>query len=266
MITTLKIDANLRYQDTGSGPVIVLLHGYLETLKLWKPCISELSTKFRFIAPDLPGHGRSQITEEVQTMDSMAEQIKHLLDNLNIKRCFMVGHSMGGYVTLAFLEKYPGMLEGVSLFHSSPFADTNEKREHRDREIALIRQGKKRLVYYNHVAKTFAKDNIYLYPEINEKLIKMSEKSEEHGIISALEGMKVRPDRSDLLANTKIPVQYIIGKMDNFIPFSILDRIKLPENADVVVLENSGHMGMFEEKERSLEAIVAFIEKNIDSK
>jgi pimeloyl-ACP methyl ester carboxylesterase len=238
------------------------LHGYLETLKVWKEFISELSQKYRIIAPDLPGHGKSEITEEIQTMDSMADQIKLLLDNLGIEKCFMVGHSMGGYVALAFLEKYPGMLSGISLFHSGPYADTEEKMEHRNREISLIKHGKKSLVYYNHIAKTFAGDNIYLYPEINEKLIKMCEKSSEFGIIAALEGMKVRPDRSELLANTKVPVQYIIGKMDNFIPFQTLERIKLPENADIVILEKSGHMGMFEEKERALEAIDGFVENN----
>jgi len=91
----------------------------------------------------------------------------------------------------------------------------------------------------------------------------MCEKSSEYGIIAALEGMKVRPDRSELLANTKVPVQYIIGKMDNFIPFQTLEKIKLPENADIVILEKSGHMGMFEEKEQALEAIERFVDINI---
>ena len=262
MITTLNIDANLRYQDLGNGPVVILLHGYLETLKLWNEFTIELSKNYRVIAPDLPGHGKSEITEEVQTMDSMADQLKLTLDHLGIDKCFIVGHSMGGYVALAFLDKYPEMLSGISLFHSGPYADTQEKKEHRDREIGLIKHGKKSLVYHNHIAKTFAKDNIYLYPEINEKLIKMCEKSSEYGIIAALEGMKIRPDRSGLLENTKIPVQYIIGKMDNFIPFETLECIKLPANADIVVLENSGHMGMFEEKARSLEVILRFLKKN----
>jgi pimeloyl-ACP methyl ester carboxylesterase len=262
MITNLKIDSNLRYRDVGSGPVIVLLHGYLETLKIWDEFTIELSKKYRVIAPDLPGHGKSEITEEVQTMESMAYQIKLMLDHLEIEKCFMVGHSMGGYVTLAFLEKYPEMLSGLSLFHSGPYADTPEKKEHRDREISLIKHGKKTLVYHNHISKTFAKDNIYLYPEINEKLIKLCAKSSEYGIIAALEGMKIRPDRSKLLENTKIPVQYIIGKMDNFIPFDILERLKLPKDADIVVLENSGHMGMFEEKEKSLNALTKFFDKH----
>jgi pimeloyl-ACP methyl ester carboxylesterase len=175
----------------------------------------------------------------------------------------MVGHSMGGYVALAFLEKYPDILSGISLFHSSPFADTEEKKNHRDREIELIRQGKKSLVYHNHIARTFAKDNIYLYPQINERLIKISEKSNENGIIAALLGMKSRPDRSKILENSTVPVQYIIGRMDNFIPFEILSKLKLPKQSEIVILENSGHMGMFEEKEKSMEVIIGFVERNM---
>lgn len=263
MISSLKIDAKLRYQDTGNGPVVVLLHGYLESLKVWTEFISGFPGKYRLIVPDLPGHGKSELTEEIQTMDSMAYSIKLMLDHLGIEKCFMVGHSMGGYVTLAFLEKYPQMLMGISLFHSSPFADTEEKKAHRDREIQLIKQGKKSLVYHNHIARLFAKDNIFLYPEINEMLVKMSHKSPEYGIVAALQGMKIRPDRSALLANTKVPVQYIIGKMDNFIPFEILEKLKLPEHSELVILEESGHMGMFEEKEKSLQAITGFIDRNI---
>lgn len=261
MISTLKIDADLRYQDLGNGPVVVLLHGYLESLKIWKSFASELSKNFRVISPDLPGHGKSELTEEIQTMDSMAYEIKLLLDHLEISSCIMVGHSMGGYVALSFLEKYPFMLIGISLFHSSPFADTMEKKNHRDREINLINQGKKSLVYYNHIAKTFAKDNIYLYPEINEKLLRMGDKSNPNGIVAALEGMKIRKDLSDLLEKTEVPVQYIIGKMDNFIPFDIMDRMKLPKNADIVILENSGHMGLFEEEEKSLDSVIGFIQR-----
>jgi pimeloyl-ACP methyl ester carboxylesterase len=261
MIATLKIDSEMRYQDVGNGPVIVLLHGYLETLKVWKEFSQELSGHFRIIAPDLPGHGKSQITEEIQTMDSMAYQVKLMLDHLKIEKCLMVGHSMGGYVALAFLERYPHMIAGISLFHSGPFADSEEKKQHRNREINLIKNGKKSLVYHNHIAKTFANDNIYMHPQISQKLIKMCEKSSEYGVIAALEGMKSRPDRSEILANTTIPVQYIIGKMDNFIPFQILDRLKLPECSEVIVLENSGHMGMFEEKEKSLNALISFAHK-----
>ncbi len=265
MISKLKIDYKIRYKDVGQGPVILLLHGYLESLKVWNVLVDDLKHNFRIIALDLPGHGQSEVSEEVQTMDSMAEAIMHMLYHLNIEKCFVVGHSMGGYVALAFLEKYPKMVQGISLFHSSPFADTDEKKQNRDREIELIKSGKKAQIYNLHTPKTFADENVPRFADQIEKLKSSAKKTENNGIIAVLEGMKARPNRAELLKNTLLPVQYIIGAKDNFIPMEILEKLELPKNADIVILENSGHMGMFEEREQSLEAIKRFVNNNLES-
>ncbi|MFN8256862.1 MAG: alpha/beta hydrolase [Bacteroidales bacterium] len=263
MISKLQVDFEMRYKDSGHGPVVVLLHGYLETLKVWNNLIDDFKDDFRMIVPDLPGHGHSQVSENIQTMDSMAEAVKHLLDHLKINKCFMIGHSMGGYVTLAFLEKYPQYLLGISLFHSSPFADTDEKKINRDREKELVLAGKKDQLYHLHFPKTFANENVENYSEVIERLKSKAKKTTDNGISAVLDGMKARPDRSALLKSTEIPVQYIIGKKDNFIPMSILEKLELPADADLVILENSGHMGMFEEKQKSTEAIRKFLKRNI---
>ena len=263
MISKLQVDFEMRYKDSGHGPVVVLLHGYLETLKVWNSLVDDLKDDFRIIAPDLPGHGHSQVSENVQTMDSMAESVKHLLDHLNITKCFMVGHSMGGYVTLAFLEKYPQYLLGISLFHSSPFADSEEKKTNRDREKELVQAGKKEQLYNLHFPKTFANENTERFHETIERLKSKAKKTSNNGICAALDGMKARPDRSLVLKMTEVPVQYIIGKKDNFIPFSILDKLELPVGTDLVVLENSGHMGMFEEKQKSTDSIRKFLKRYI---
>ena len=261
MISTLKIDAKIRYRDVGEGPVVVLLHGYLESLKIWNGIIDELREDFRIIAPDLPGQGHSTVSREIQTMDSMAEEIKLMLNHLEIEKCFMVGHSMGGYVALAFLEKYPEMLNGISLFHSSPFADTEEKKENRNREIELLRNGRKSQLYNTHMSKVFATENVDKHQKKIVKLKERAQKTPEEYIISVIEGMKTRPDRTEVLKNTKLPVQYIIGAKDNFIPMEILDKLQLPENSQVFVLENSGHIGMYEERKKSAKALRDFIGK-----
>jgi len=226
MISKLRIDYSMRYKDVGQGQVILLLHGYLESLKVWNILVDELKNDYRLIVPDLPGHGHSDVSENIQTMDSMAEAIKHLLYHLKIDNCFVVGHSMGGYVALAFLEKYPKYVLGISLFHSSPFADTDEKKLNRNREIELVKAGKKEQLFNQHVPKTFANENVHLFAEQIEKLKSTAKKTTDNGIIAALEGMKERPNRAELLRNTKIPVQYIIGKKDNFIPIQIRIIIK----------------------------------------
>ena len=248
------------YFKVGSGNTIVLLHGYLETKEIWTDFAIELAKKFKVIVPDLPGHGNSDLPNTDLSVEKMAESVKIILDHENIDNCFMVGHSMGAYVALAFLDLYPQYLAALSLFHSSPYADTEDKRKNRDREINIIKQGKKKQVYTAHFPKTFATENTQKFASeiniMNEKAKNMDNK----GIIAALNAMKARPDRSELLANTKIPIQFIIGEKDNFIPMSILEKLKLPENSELVVLENSGHMGFIEEKENALQAIEGFLE------
>ncbi len=261
MIATVRIDSKIRYRDVGKGNTIVLLHGYLESLKVWNGIVKGLKDDYRVIAIDLPGQGHSTISKEVQTMEIMAKEVKLVLNNLKVDKCFMIGHSLGGYVSLAFLELFPEMLTGISLFHSSPYSDTEEKKRNRDREIELLKKGKKNMLYSMHMSDIFAKDNVANFAKRIEKLTERAKKTPTEYIISVLKGMKQRPDRSELLKNTKLPVQYVIGAKDNFIPMSILNTLQLPEKSEVVTLKNSGHIGMYEEKEKSIEIIKAFMDK-----
>ncbi len=259
MISTLKVESKIRYKEVGKGDTIVLLHGYLESLKIWNGIAKELKKNYRVIAIDLPGQGHSSISRDIQTMETMAYEVKLVLEHLKVRKCFMIGHSMGGYVTMAFLANYPSMLSGISLFHSTPYADTEEKKTIRDRTIELLKNGKKNQLYSTHFNKIFADDNVEKMQHRIERLKERVEKTPTEYIISVLEGMKLRLDHSELLANTDKAVLYIIGKKDNFIPFNILDNLKLPEKHEILTLENSGHMGMYEEKEKSIEAISKFI-------
>ena len=132
----------IRYTDSGKGPVVVLLHGYLESLEVWNGFSTKLSNHFRVLCFDIPGHGQSDVLHEIQTMEQLAAHIRKALLLLNINKCMMVGHSMGGYVTLMFQKLFPEMLLGFCLFHSHPFADSQEKQKNRMREMELIRDGK----------------------------------------------------------------------------------------------------------------------------
>jgi len=255
-----KIDnMNLSYNVLGKGKTIILLHGYLESKEIWGDFAEDLAKSFQVIVPDLPGHGNSVLSDGSLSVEKMAESVKSILDKENIDKCVLVGHSMGGYVALAFLDLFPKMLNGLSIFHSSPYADTEEKKQNRDREINVIRQGKKAQVYTAHFPNTFAKENVEIFADEIEKCKERAKSMSDEGIIAALEAMKNRPDRSILLKNTKIPVQYIIGEKDNFIPMEILSKLALPDNSEVVVLEKSGHMGFIEERKNALEAVGGFV-------
>src|SRR5208337_1540379 len=179
--------SSINYMDEGTGEVIVLLHGYLETLQIWGNFAKELTKFFRVIAIDIPGHGKSGKIAEVHTMDLMAEALDTVLSGLNIYKAFLVGHSMGGYVAMSYMVQYPGKVSGLCLFHSNPFADSEEKKANRDREIEIIRQGKQEILFNTNVPKSFATDHLEKFKAEVDRAKQIAEHCEPEGIIALLE-------------------------------------------------------------------------------
>ena len=258
-ITIDSDNKTINFKDEGKGNVIVLLHGYLETLDVWTEFSKALSKSFRVISVDLLGHGQSG-TFKVNTMDLMAEAVDTVLASLHVEKCVVVGHSLGGYVTLAFADNYANRLVGFSLFHSSAYADTKEKINNREREIKLVKQGKKDLLLNANIPKIFADENLIQYSSVVERIKKNALQIADDGIIATLKGMMQRPDRRNVLKNTNVPVLYFIGVKDNFIPYQeALKQAELSEKIKAVVLHNSGHIGFVEEKEKSVCELSAFV-------
>jgi pimeloyl-ACP methyl ester carboxylesterase len=255
----------IRYEVQGSmdNPAVVLLHGYLESLEIWENFVPLLAGEYFVISLDLPGHGKSGILNSVHRMDDLAEVTQFVMDKLGVKKAHIVGHSMGGYVALAFRETFHHNILSCVLFHSSCYPDTPEKRENRNREINLLKEGRKELIVNTNIPKAFADDNLEkLSPEI-ERAKRIALSSDEKGIIALLNGMKERPNRCVLLKDDKVPVLLIAGKKDNYIPFEIAERIPgLGNNVELAILENSGHMGFIEEKERAAEVLHGFFQKH----
>lgn len=251
----------IHYSDGGVGKVLVLLHGYLESLEIWSAFANELSKKYRVIAVDLPGHGKTGTKNGAATVEFMAECVKAVLDHLNIKKSILVAHSMGGYAMLAFADMWPEMLNGIGLFHSISWADLPEKREARDREIELVKQGKKTLIFNANVPKGFANDNLDRMKDEVEKAKLIASSTTDEGIIAALKGMKDRKDRTYVLKNIEVPVFFGIGKKDNYIPIEkIMALTALPKQKHITIFENSGHMGFIEERDYAIDEIEQFIE------
>lgn len=253
-------NSSVHFDDLGSGKVIVLLHGYLETMDIWEDFAKNLSKTYRVITIDIPGHGKSGKVNDVHDMDLMADAVNTVLTFLRVEKCFLVGHSMGGYVTLSFMAKYRYKLYGISLFHSTPFADSDEKKANRDREIALIREGKKDILFNTNIPKGFATDNLEKFVgEVNRAKAIGTQNSEE-GIIALLEGMKVRADRQNMLKETGLPVLFILGKKDNYIPYDLMYGVaKRTATGEILTLENSGHMGFIEEPDVCLKTLSSFV-------
>lgn len=250
----------IHYTDKGKGETIVLLHGYLESSEMWNGFAEKLAAKFRIISVDLPGHGLSDVYGPTHTMEFMASAVKELLDNIGINKVCLVGHSLGGYVTLAFLEKFPHKLTGYCLFHSQPFSDPPEVIEKRKREIAIVMAGKKDLMHPDNVTRMFASSNLEKFSVAFQRSKDIASKIPGDGIIAALNGMMVRPSRLLVMEDGKVPCLWILGSMDSYIPCDLIQAgVKLPANGRVVVLKNSGHLGFIEEEDFSVKLISDFV-------
>jgi len=250
----------IHYSDSGNGTVIVLLHGYLESSEVWNGFAEKLKSEFRIISVDLPGHGLSDVYGEVHSMEFMATAVKNLVDSLDLKKVFLLGHSLGGYVALAFLELFPEYLLGYCLFHSQPFADTPAALEKRRREIEIVKAGKKNMMYADNVIRMFALSNLEKFSDSLRKSKDIASQIPGEGITAVLNGMMIRPSRLSFMEDGKIPCLWILGLMDNYIPCNIIRaNVNLPPNARVIVLKESGHLGFIEEEENSLRAITEFV-------
>lgn len=249
---------NIHYTEQGDGPALVLLHGFTESLEIWNSFSEILSRKFHVVCIDLPGHGRSANLDTVHTMELLAETVHAVLSFCRIKQCVLVGHSMGGYVALAFANLYPGLLKGLVLFHSQADADDEETRHNRDRTIALVKMNRHGFIN-QFIPDLFAPENHERLSREIEVLKNQAGSISGKGLIAALEGMKLRNGWRELLLQLNIPVYFIAGKKDTRIPFlKVLEQLALPKHAEALLLENVAHMGYLEAPEITLAAIRDF--------
>jgi pimeloyl-ACP methyl ester carboxylesterase len=251
----------VNFIDQGKGRPVVFLHGFLESSEMWLDFIADLSSKYRVVAIDLPGHGETGCLGYVHSMELMADCVKHILKQLKIRKSILVGHSMGGYVSMAFAEKYPDDVKGLCLFHSSAAADNELKKKDRDRMIELVKYSKKDFIK-SLIPNLFYKDNKKKYKKAIVQLQKTARKTPKQGIIAALEGMKERREREIVLRFCSYPIMFIIGSKDPVFNFdALMEQSNLPRNATTVILDNVGHMGFIEAKEETLKSISNFAKK-----
>lgn len=262
MSQTIKFEQEqIHFTDQGEGKTVVLLHGFLESVEMWDYFTGHLSKDFRVICIDLPGHGNSDIYHEKLSMEIMARWVKTTLDHLKIENCVMAGHSMGGYVTLEFALQYPEMLQGLILFHSHASADTEEARQNRRRTINIVKLNKAGFIK-EFIPDLFAEENTDTYADEIESLQNRAAQTPPEGIIAALEAMRDRTGKIELLLNTSVPVLFIAGKEDSRIPVqNIMAQAILPKHAEVLILGNVGHMGFIEAREKTLDMLRCFIRK-----
>jgi pimeloyl-ACP methyl ester carboxylesterase len=259
-ILTFK-DKKISFSESGKGKTIVLLHGFAESSKVWDSFRDQLSEFFRVIVIDLAGHGKSESLEPVHSMELQADVVYEVLKQCKVKKCIMFGHSMGGYITLAFASKYPDMLKGLCLFHSHPYPDSVEDRKNRSRTIKLVEQDKFGFVA-NFIPDLFPQGSRRKFSKEIKKLVERAKEIPKEGIIAALEGMKIRKNQSTLLKSINVPVLFIIGLKDPKAPLTRLWKmVSMPHQSECLILRNVGHMGYIEAPEEILSMIKGFARK-----
>ncbi|MBQ5653567.1 MAG: alpha/beta hydrolase [Alistipes sp.] len=239
---------------------IVLLHGYLESMLVWEDFIPLIYKQTRVVTLDLPGHGISVVTGECHTMEYLADVVAEAMTTLGVERFTVVGHSMGGYVALALAERHASRLEGVVLLSSTPNPDTEEKRENRRREIALVKSGKKEMLARVAPAAGFAESNRKRLKDYIDDLTEQVHVTEDEGIVALLNGMIERKDQNQMLQTSTVRQLFILGRKDGYIVPEVAEQMVANHpQAEVVWLEESGHMGFIEEPERTAEALLNFV-------
>ncbi len=250
---------NIFYTDEGSGHAIVLIHGFLENSSMWKDLTPNISKNNRVVCIDLLGHGQSGCLGYIHTMEDLAEVIEAVLKRLNIDSVTLIGHSLGGYVSLAYAEKYINKVKGLCLMNSTAREDSPERKQNRDRAIKAVKQNYKTFVSMA-VSNLFALDN---REKLSAEITKVKEealKTPLQGIIATLEGMRIRKDRTAFFKEASFKKLLIIGKKDSVLNYESL--IEDTRNTDIEVIEFSdGHMSHIENKEEFTYNILQFIEK-----
>jgi len=259
----IEKDVSIFYTITGEGDTVVLLHGFAEDSAIWDDLIKHISKSRKVICPDLRGSGRSTGNMDGVSMGSLADDVKKIFDKENIQQAYLIGHSMGGYVALAFAEKYPERLKGLGLFHSTAFADSDEKKQGRKKNADFIRKHGAVKFLEQSVPNLFSDETKENQPHLAKEIIDRYSNFSPISLVAYTEAMMNRPDRTDVLKNIKCPVLLIIGEFDTAVP--IEQSLKLCAIADftyIYIAAHSGHMGMLEEPEFCLKAIQDFLSGN----
>lgn len=249
----------ISYSDIGKGTAVVLLHGFLENKTMWEELTPILSNKNRVIAIDLLGHGETECLGYVHSMEENAELVKAILSHLKIRKAVIIGHSMGGYVALAFTELYSSTVKGLVLLNSTAKEDSDERKINRGRAIKAVKQNYINFVRMS-IANLFCENNRDRLENEIENVKLEALKTPLQGIVAALEGMKIRKDRQFILKETDFPKMLILGEKDGVLIYK--DNVAQIENTNTeLVTFPDGHMSHIENKEELEIVIVGFLRK-----
>lgn len=239
--------SQISFSDYGRGTAIVLLHGFLENKSMWDAYVTDFSKKYRIIIIDLLGHGATEPLGYVHSMEDNADVVHAVLSELKIRKSIFVGHSMGGYVALAFAELYADNVKGMVLLNSTSRADSDERKTNRDRAIKAVKQNYNNFVRLS-IANLFSENNRDRLAEEIENVKIEALKTPLQGIVASLEGMKIRKDREVILHFASYPILLILGKNDPVLNYE--ESLEQIDGTTVKLLTfPDGHMSHIENRD-----------------
>ena len=256
----------LHYEISGNGKKpLVLLHGFMENTTIWEEMEAHLSKDFTLIKIDLPGHGKSKVYQEIHTVELMAEKVKEVIDALKLEKINLLGHSLGGYVSLAFAEKFPESIESLTLFFSTTLADDEEKKQIRRRSIAVIDENFETFVNAS-IPNLFSNNEKDILEGKIELAKKIAKSTNKEGVKAAQLGMAERPDRTEILEKLEAKILIIAGKYDNAVKTeNLLKALPDKTNIKTYVLD-CGHCGHWEKPTICAEIINTELLHNLPKK
>lgn len=247
------------YTSVGQGPTVVLVHGFGEGAAIWQRQVAHLQARFRLLVPCLPGTDPSDAIDDM-SMEGLADCLHALLQAEGTGACALIGHSMGGYITLAFAERYPALLKGFGLFHSTAYADSAEKKGVRQKAIATIEKAGAALFLQSTTPNLYSPATKETAPSLIQEHLQSVRHFSGSALVAYYRAMMNRPDRTDLLKKTELPVLFVIGKHDTAVPMKDgLEQCHLPYFSYIHILNRSGHMGMVEEAEESNRLLTEYL-------
>lgn len=256
---------SLSYIDQGKGDItILLIHGFGEDNQIWKHQIDFLSKHYRVIAPNLPGVHCKPLPihhSEAPSINHYVEVMHELMHHLNINTYYVFGHSMGGYIGLAFADYYVNHVIGLGLVHSTTFADSTAKKESRMKVAEFLQEYGTQKYLETATQNLFGNTFKQSHPEIIHGVMESAADISKEAMLQFVFAMRNREAHTHLLQQRRIPIWMIVGKDDIAVPFedSVQQTALLPQE-NVLILDSVGHMGMLEATKQVNEALLRFIE------
>lgn len=251
----------IHYSIQGQGHPLVLTHGFPNDSTAWNPILPELGKRFKVLLPDLPGAGKSASLEQPLTMESMALEIKAMLDKEGIGKAVLAGHSMGGYTAMECAQHFPERIQGIALIHSLASADNDEKKELRRKSIALMRKGEaeKKMFLRGMAGNLFDPGFAETHPEAVEAVVDKGMELSAEQLCDFYHAIMLRSDKTALLKTLEFPVQWIIGNHDNATPMKdALEQCHQSKVSSIHIYRPCGHMSFVEMPARLTEDLIRF--------